>query len=429
MRKRRKAVYDVLNAYLENGLKIVLHKIPEVKTISCGLWIEQGSRNETEENNGLSHLAEHLVINPENSENLEFRELMKKVSAEGVIYNAATTKEYTCFYFTGLRNTLEGCISCLAHIAMRNRRFSENFFENEKKVVLQEATSFYSSFQQIKERTSQAIWGNVGTGKIIMGDMKNIREARPEQIQKLIEDNYVPENATIVVIGNVDYTQVLEMINRGFGDWEDKQRGAEEELVESLPGVYLNKGSGTNAVISIGFRAPSYRSSYRTAIEMMVRILGQSGMQARIVQEIRMKRGLAYNVGGFSSFYKNRGTLGFMAVCDKDKAIETAKVMMDVFLEVKEKGFTEEEIEREKKIMETATLLSVENITDHLRNIGKCSVMGNSFYIENEVRMIHQVSAEDLKKMIDELLIESNMGVAAIGGCDFDELLDAVAFG
>ncbi len=421
-------MYDVLNAYLENGLKIILHKIPEAKTVSCGLWINRGSKHETDENNGLFHLTEHLVINPENRNNPVYGELAGQVTSEGVIYNAATTKEYTCFYYTGLKNTLDICLSCLSHIAMKNRDFSEEFFENEKKVVLQEATSFYSSFQQIKERTSQAIWGNIGIGKIIMGDMKRVEDATHEQVRELIEKNYIPENAIVVVIGNIDYAQTLEMIEEKFGEWKDKSKGLDEELVESLPGVYLNKGSGLNAVISIGFRAPAYQSEYRTATDMMVRILGQSGLQARVVQEVRMKRGLAYNVGGFSSFYKNRGTLGFMAVCEKGKVAEVAKVMMDVFSEAVAKGFTEEEIEREKRIMETSLLLSVENVTDHLRNIGKCSVMESNFYIENEVRRIRNVSKEDLDSVARKLLQENNMGLAAIGDCNFDRLMDAVAF-
>ena len=212
--KEKKSVYDVLNAYLENGLKIILHKIPEVKTVSCGLWVKQGSSYESDEFNGLSHLAEHLLMNAEDVINEQYKYLIAEITDNGVMYNAATTKEYTCFHFTGLANTLETCICALAHIAMKNRNFENENFENEKKVVLQEATGFYSSFQQIKERTSQALWGNMGTGKIIMGNMNNIREATPEQIKGLVRRAYVPENTSIVVIGNIEYMHVLELIER-----------------------------------------------------------------------------------------------------------------------------------------------------------------------------------------------------------------------
>ncbi len=420
-------MYDVLNAYLENGLKIILHKISDVKTISCGLWIKQGSAYETDKNNGLSHLTEHLMLNPDDVMNEKYAELLSRASAEGVRYNAATTKEYTCYYFTGLKHTLEICLSCLANIAKNNRSFREESFDKEKNVVLQEAASFYSSFQQIKERTSQAIWGNMGTGKIIMGNMSNISNAKPEKILELVENSYVPENAILVVIGNIDYTQILPLIEERFGSWEDNSCKMAESPVESTPGIYLNQGSGGNLVFSVGFRAPAYHERNRVATEMMVQILGNGGLTSRIVQELRIKRGLVYTSGGFSSFYKRRGTLGFMAVCDKEKTIDVTKIMMDVLASAKEKGFTEEEMEREKRMMETSMLLSVDNITEHLRYIGKCSVMDRNFYIENEVRAIRNVQLEEINNAAKEMLQESNMGLAAIGECDTDELLNAVA--
>ena len=420
-------MYDVLNCYLENGLKIILHKIADVKTISCGLWIKQGSSYETDDNNGLSHLTEHLLLNAKNLKNPEYKEVMQEIEAEGVIYNASTTKEYTCFYFTGLEKTIDLCLTALACIAKDNRTFDRQFFENEKKVVLQEATSFYSSFQQIKERTGQAIWGNMGTGKIIMGNMKNIAEAKPEHIQSLIKDAYVPENATLVVVGNIDYSGILSMIEERFAGWKDDKVKVRELEVESSPGIYLNQVTGASAVISIGFRTTSYSSADSMVVDIITHILGETGMQSRIVQEIRIKRGLAYTTGGFASLYKKHGTLGFMAVCDKHKTTEVAKVMMDILVEAKEKGFTEEEIEREKRVMETSMLLSIDNITEHLRHIGRCNTMDQDFFIENELRAIRNIEKGDVDGMAKEILQERNMGLAAIGECNPDELIEAVA--
>ena len=100
-------MYDVLNAYLENGLKIVIHKISEVKTVACGLWIKLGSSYETDDNNGLSHLAEHLLMNQNDVENEEYKRIISDITDNGVYYNAATTKEYTCYYFTGLKSTID----------------------------------------------------------------------------------------------------------------------------------------------------------------------------------------------------------------------------------------------------------------------------------------------------------------------------------
>ena len=420
-------VYDVLNAYLENGLKIVIHKISEVKTVACGLWIKLGSSYETDDNNGLSHLAEHLLMNQNDVENEEYKRIISDITDNGVYYNAATTKEYTCYYFTGLKSTIDDSLNALSQIAMKNREFNEDAFENEKKVVLQEAVSFYSSFQQIKERTSQALWGNMGTGKIIMGNLNNIENATKSQVLELINKAYVPENAILTIVGNVDYTDILQKIENKFGIWDDVKVGLEERNVESEPGIYINKGSGNSTVLSIGFRAPGYGTANRLAVEMMVRILGSGSLQSRIVTEIRGKRGLAYNVGGFASFFEKRGTIGFTVVCDKNRSIETAKVLSDVIIQAREHGFNEDEIIREKHVMETNMILAIDNITEHLKYIGRCSSMDKNFYIENEIRLIRNIQKEYVDRAAKQLLWDLNMGVAVIGSSNAERLLETIA--
>lgn len=420
-------VYDVLNAYLENGLKIVIHKISEVKTVACGLWIKLGSSYETDDNNGLSHLAEHLLMNQNDVENEEYKRIISDITDNGVYYNAATTKEYTCYYFTGLKSTIDDSLNALSQIAMKNREFNEDAFENEKKVVLQEAVSFYSSFQQIKERTSQALWGNMGTGKIIMGNLNNIKNATKSQVLELINKAYVPENAILTIVGNVDYTDILQKIENKFGIWDDVKVGLEERNVESEPGIYINKGSGNSTVLSIGFRAPGYGTANRLAVEMMVRILGSGSLQSRIVTEIRGKRGLAYNVGGFASFFEKRGTIGFTVVCDKNRSIETAKVLSDVIIQAREHGFNEDEIIREKHVMETNMILAIDNITEHLKYIGRCSSMDKNFYIENEIRLIRNIQKEYVDRAAKQLLCDLNMGVAVIGSSNAERLLETIA--
>lgn len=116
---------DVLNTYLENGLKVVFHKIPNAQIVSCGAWIRQGSKYENDADHGLSHLAEHLLLNPRNESEPDYQRIMDSVSREGVMYNAATTKEYTCFYFTGLTQTLEICLAALAQLVKSNRKFDK----------------------------------------------------------------------------------------------------------------------------------------------------------------------------------------------------------------------------------------------------------------------------------------------------------------
>jgi predicted Zn-dependent peptidase len=417
-------LYDILTVYLENGLRVVMHKIPYVKTMACGLWIKQGSKNESDDNNGLSHLLEHLMINIDNCDNKRFKNLINEVSCEGVAYNAGTTKEFTSYYFTGIARTLRKCIETLSSIAIDNKTFSKELLENEKKVVTQETISFYSSFNQIKERTSQALWGNTGTGRIIVGSIENVKNANIGDIEKIITEAYTPENSTLVVIGGIDYEKTLEMIEENFSQWGDRKTKQYKEVVDSDPGIYFNSvNNGRSSALSVGFRLPSYTHQDRLNIEVLSTIIGNPTMESRLSQEIRQKRGLAYSLGSFTNFYEHRGTLGFTAVCAHESVDEVVKIMTNEFLKIKEKGFNDIEVDRAKRILETRTLLDIDNIGAHLRFLGKCSSYGNLFSLEQEVRNIQNIEKDNVYRVATEILNETNIGLAAIGNFDIDTLI------
>lgn len=401
-----------------------MHKMPYLRTMSCGLWIKQGSKHECDGNNGLSHLIEHLMINIANKSSPDFQKLINGVTSQGVSYNAGTGKETTSYYFTGLSNRLKDCLKTLSTIAIKNRFFDKELIENEKKIVTQEAVSFYSSFNQIKERTSQALWGNVGVGRVIVGSLKNIKNATYCDLEKIINEAYTPENATIVVIGGIDYDETLKIIEDCFSEWEDKDTRAYQEIVEGEPGIYFNgNNNGKNAVISIGFRTPSYINKDRIAIEVISKILGDTSLESRLVNEIRLNKGLAYTLGSFTSFYEKRGTLGFTAVCAKESVEEVVAIMMSEFRKVREKGFLDEEISRVKRILETRTILALDNITQQLKFIGKTASYGQMFSLEQEVRQINKIKKEHLNRVVNDIIIEENMGLASIGNYDIDKVL------
>lgn len=418
-------MYDVLNVYLENGLRVIMHRIPHIKTVSCGIWVKQGSKYEDDQSNGLSHLLEHLMINPDNDMNPNFQNLIKEISSEGIVYNAGTTKESTSYYMYGLAKNLEKCLKTLSSIVTQNKTFSATLFENEKKIVTQETISFFSSFNQIKERTSQALWGNMDVGRTIVGNIDNVKNAKLEDIEKILIESYTPENSTLIVLGGIDYYQTLDMIEENFSCWKDSETRPYKETVESAPGIYFNStNNGENSVVSVGFRIPGYRDVDRLHIEAMSQILGSPALESRLTQEIRMKRGLAYTLGAFTNSYENRGSLGFTSVCAHKHVPEVIKIMIDEFQKAKNYGFSDEEINKARKILETNTLFDIDNLTAHLKFLGKCSTYGQLFSLEQELRNIEKIRKDSIQKITNDIFTEDNMGLAAIGNFNIDETID-----
>lgn len=421
-------MYDILNVYLENGLQVVLHRIPFVKTMACGLWVRQGSKDEGDSTNGISHLIEHLKLNKENNSNPEFKKLLEEIVSEGVMYNAATTKENTYFYFAGLSSSLEKSILALYYIAS-NYKFNHEFFENEKKIVNQEISSFYSSFNQIGERTGQALWGNVGIGKIIVGNKTNIENSCIDIVQEIIANSYNPEKSVLVIVGGIEYEYSLDIIQKYFGTWQDKYCEEKADVINSEPGIFFNnKWNGENCVISVGFRTPGFNSSLRYDLKIIADILGGNSLESRLCKEIRIKRGLAYTVGGFLNTYETRGDLGFAVICNNNSIKEVSKIMVNEFAKVKAESFNSEEINRAKKISETKMLLEIDDLPAQLRYLGKSCCYRQIFSIENEIRNIKKVRRDSLDKTIGQVFLPDSMSVAIIGKVDIDEIVPLLQF-
>lgn len=418
-------MYQLTNLYLENGLKVVLHKIPKSKTVACGVWVKQGSRYEDDSTSGLSHLLEHLVITSNNNDN----DLLDKVEEKGIVYNATTTKEFTYYYLSGVTDTLEFSIETLANLLTTYKPVSSSAFDNEKKIVLREASGFYSSFKQIAERSGQALWGKSDVGRIIVGDIEVLKNARQESIEELYRNSYTPENATVVVVGDFDNEQIVSVIQKYFSSWEDRKTIQTKFPVSKDPGIYINNQSGgENALLSLCFKLPQFTSSYRNTIEVISLILGDGGIKSRLAKEIRMKRGLAYIINSFESFYKDRGLLGFATVCAPNTTDEIVQIMMDEFNRCKSDGFTETEIVAAKNKLVTKRLLGLENVQDHLKFLGKCSSYDNIFSIEQEIRNIKKVDDESINEVLEMIFNDSNMGLAAIGDINIDAILEKINF-
>ncbi|QSX05336.1 insulinase family protein [Sedimentibacter sp. zth1] len=418
-------MYDILNVYLENGLRVVMHKIPYSKTVACGVWVKQGSKHEDDQTNGLSHLVEHLIINVNNHNNPEFQKLIRELNDEGVVHNAGTTKENTNFYFTGLNKNLEKCIATLAEMVMHNKNFSEELLENEKKVVAQETISFYSSFNQIRERTSQALYGNMDVGRTIVGVIDNIKQANSDQLNYIMKNSYTPENSTIVIIGGIEYDAVLRIVEKYFSSWDDEYTRDYSEVVDSEPGIFFNEiAGGQSSVISVGFRTGAFNSKDRKKIDIISKIIGEPGFESRLVKEIRTKRGLAYNLGAFTNSYEHRGALGFTVVCAHDLVYEVVSIISDEIINIKQNGFNDEEIDRAKKILETRTMLDLDNILSQLKFLGRCTSYNHLFSLEQEVRNIKKINKEDLNNLANEIFLNEKMGFAGIGNFSIDKSIE-----
>lgn len=247
-------------------------------------------------------------------------------------------------------------------------------------------------FNQITERITQALWGNMDIGRIIVGNSENIKNITYESIRDTINSTYTPENAVLVIIGDIDYIQVLESVQNKFGKWEDVETRPYKEIVNSFPGIYINNSNnGKTSALSLGFRLQNNYYSKNIPIEIISTILGNPGLDSRMVKKIRLEEGLVYSINSFIAKYTKKGTLAFTTITSNENVEKVLSLMLQEIKYAKENFFTNEEISKAKNILKTQAILKMNDLSKHLKFLGSSSIGDKIFSLENEIRMIKNV--------------------------------------
>ncbi len=203
---------------LSNGLRVVTEKIETVKSISVGIWVETGSRNEDKVNNGISHFIEHMMFKGTKKRNaLELAESIENVGGQ---INAFTGREATCYYIKALDENLELCLDVLSDM-MFNSKFSEEDIEKEKGVVIEEINMSEDSPEDVlADLHSMAIWGEDSISLPILGTVDTVKSFNRELILEYIAEYYIPENSVISICGNFEEDKLYNYLDKYFSTWK-----------------------------------------------------------------------------------------------------------------------------------------------------------------------------------------------------------------
>lgn len=416
-------MFSILDTYLDNGLRILLRRIPNQRTVSCGVWVNQGVKDEDSSNNGISHLVEHMLFKTKSKmSNQSMEDHIAYINEVGGRFNASTTKDFTSFYFDGLSCDLEVLLSTLSFLVIDKDEINEKKLESEKEIVIREAEGYLNSSRQIAERLGQGLWGDISYGQLVIGKVDVIRGIKKEQIGELLSEAYIPENSVLVVVGGFEYDEALDYINKYFRHWHDKFKKDKEYLVQDKPGIYLNSSfGGDRSTISIGFQAyqfTDYRSRY---IETIKDLLVAPG--ARLFNKIREEKGLVYQLLGFNTTLINAGNLGVAFSASNTNIKEILETTIEEIKKLKAYGVEENELEKIKKRKETELYLSVESSYNQLQTIGKSAIQGKIFSVEDNLRELKKITPEKINKVIDEVFVTDNLSLALLGTANIDELL------
>ena len=206
---------------LKNGIRVALEEIPYVRSISFGIWVKNGSRNERPHENGVSHYIEHMMF--KGTENRSARQIAEEMDALGGQINAYTTKEYTCYHTRVLDRHFDRALDVMSDMLLRPL-FAEGDVRKEKNVILEEIAMYDDAPEElVHDALQDSIWRDSTLGMPILGTAETIDGFGAEFIREYYEKNYHTENIVLSAAGNFKLDDMLEKLNAALGGWKREQ--------------------------------------------------------------------------------------------------------------------------------------------------------------------------------------------------------------
>jgi len=412
--KARPGGFEVEKIVLSNGLRVVMEKIPTGRSVSFGIWVKTGSRNERMENNGISHFVEHMLF--KGTERFSAKEIAEQFDAIGGNVNAFTSKEYTCYYAKVLDEHLPIAVDVLSDMFFRSTMDAEEL-EKEKNVILEEISMCEDTPDDlVHDLMCAAAYGDHPLAFSILGLKERLLEMTPDHLRAYMKKQYTIENTVISVAGNID-DGIVELLERHLGSFDN--HGTPVPLAPpDFHGEFMfhrKKTEQNHICLSL----PGFQSGdpLQYAMVLVNNAVG-GGMSSRLFQEIREKRGLAYSVYSYHSSQADSGLFTVYAGTAPKQTKEVMELTKEMMSELAEKGLSEDELKKGKEQMKGSLILSLESTSSRMNRIGKNELMlGRHDTLDDMLAKIGKVTMEDINLVLNRMFAEP-LAMAMVGSSE-----------
>jgi predicted Zn-dependent peptidase len=388
--------------------------MPSVRSAALGFFIGTGSRAESDDQAGLSHLLEHLLFRGTASySSLEIDQLFDAMGAE---LNAGTGKETTSVYARVLDRHIPRAFDVIADMVWRPEIAD---IDIEREVILQEIAMYEDDPQdKVFDVLGRAVFGDHPLGRAVIGRAEVIRRAQREEIAQFHDARYVPGNVVIAAAGSVDHDALVAMA-RDSGPSEGGEAPSPGGAPEpGAPTVVFERKDTEQYHVCLGGPGVSRHDDRRFALRVLDAIIGGTS-SSRLFQEVREKRGLAYAVYSFSSQYADTGQVGVYLGTGPDQLAEAMRVLAAELDRMREDPASDEELVRAKENAKGRLVLSLESTSTRMNRLGASILTGVPLLSVDElIDRIDAVTIDDVRELVDTLYGRDRLSAAGIGPDD-----------
>jgi predicted Zn-dependent peptidase len=408
---------------LPGGLRIVTESVPTVRSVTVGVWVGVGSRDEAPSLAGASHYLEHLLF--KGTRRRDALDISAAIDAVGGEMNAFTSKEYTCFYARVLDTDLPLAVDVVGDLVTSSVIRAADV-DAERGVILEEIAMHEDDpTDLVHDQFAQVLFDGGSLARPVLGTVESIETIGRSAINGYYRRRYRPQDMVVAVAGNVDHNNVVRLVKKAFGaagmlDGVSEPTAARRgRLMSTASGVRVVRRTTEQANVVLGGPGVARTDERRFALGVLNAALG-GGMSSRLFQEVREKRGLAYSVYSYHAQYADTGLFGVYAGCVPRKVDDVLAICREELDKVAASGITFEELERGKGQLRGSMVLGLEDTGSRMSRIGKAElVYGEQLSVDDVLARIDSVTLDEVTEVAAEVL-SATPTLAVVGPFDED---------
>jgi predicted Zn-dependent peptidase len=413
---------------LDNGIRLITERVAHAKSISMGIWVNAGSRDEDERDRGIFHLIEHMIFKGTKSRSAT--QIAKDLDAIGGFSNAFTSKEQTCFYARVLDRHRQFLIDLLSDIFI-NSVFANRDLELEKSVVLQEIHMMEDTPDEyVQVLLDQAFWEGDPLGKPILGTRETVAGVTRDDILRYVSRFYSPTRVAIAAAGNLDHDLIVASFKPLFEALPSQPSSLPDRSTpSSKPSISFHSKELEQAHLCLGARASSLSARERFAEALFNTLLG-GNMSSRLFQEIRENRGLAYAVYSSLSGYIDTGMIKVYVATDKGQVNKVLELIVQLIKGIQNGDLDNGDLARAKEYVTGGILLGTENNDVLMTRLARNEfIFGRYISYRELLAELKKVTLDEVVEASRRIFSPESVSLTVLGPIDEDQIaLDPLNF-
>lgn len=407
-----------------SGLTVILEPIEGVVSISAGLWVKSGSRDELIDQYGYAHFTEHMLF--KGTKKYNAGDIARIVDRVGGQHNASTSREYTCYYINAISDFLETSIEMLSD-TYYNSVFEKTEIDREKEVIVEEISMYEDTPDEyIHDKFMEHMLEDHPLSHSILGTVQGIEGLTRNDIVNFHGDHYRDDNAIFVIAGNFSVDEAKRIVDKYFPDSPfSSESPVKKDIVYAPPRRVMLKHMERDLEqvhFCLGLDGLKRTDEDRWPLFSISTILGGS-MSSRLFQKIREEMGICYSVYSFHSSYSDSGVFGIYCAASPAKFTRAVNAILDECRKLLKDGALEEEIEDSKTFMKGNLALSLESVEIRMGQLAKNELTYGRHYGFNDIMSkINNISLDDFNRVCKRIFNDREMSVISVGNIKEKEI-------